>query len=137
MKPKKTVLFVCIENACRSQMAEAFARMLGSDVIDPYSGGSQPSGKVNEKAMASMRKIGCDLRLQTSKGLDRIPNIEYDLLVTLGCGDACPTVPAKYREDWAIPDPKKMPMKQFDEVRDLIRHKVASLVADLRPRLQI
>lgn len=128
----KKVLFVCIENSCRSQMAEGFARMLGAGVVEAYSAGSRPSGKVNEKAIAAMRAIGYDLAAHDSKSLDEIPQIEYDCVITMGCGDACPFVRAQRREDWGIPDPKHLDEPEFAEVRDLIRRKVLVLVDSLR-----
>src|SRR5438034_9948156 len=88
----KRVLFVCVENACRSQIAEAFARMHGAGAVEPYSAGSKPSGQVNPKAIASMRELGYDLSRHASKSLSPIPAVEYDLAVTMGCGDACPNV---------------------------------------------
>ncbi|MFQ5588795.1 MAG: arsenate reductase ArsC, partial [Nitrospiria bacterium] len=124
MNAKKTVLFVCVENACRSQMAEGFARMLGAYCITPYSAGSRPSGKVNEKAIAAMLAVGYNMRTHVSKGLDAVPAIEYDHVITMGCGGACPAVRAKQREDWEIPDPKGMPPERFAEIRDLVRRKV-------------
>ncbi len=128
----KRVLFVCVENSCRSQMAEAFGKMLGRDVIDVYSSGSRPSGKVNDKAIASMKELGYDLGAHTSKALEQIPDIDYDVAVTMGCGDECPYVRAKAREDWNIPDPKHMDMDQFREVRNLIEDKVAALIERLK-----
>ena len=124
----KNVLFVCIENSCRSQMAEAFGNIYGQEVIKAYSSGSRPSGRVNPKAIASMRDAGYDLTVHTSKGLDDIPDIEYDLVVTMGCGDECPVVRAKARRDWDIPDPKNMDAGDFAGVRDLIRSKVQELI---------
>lgn len=122
------VLFVCIENSCRSQIAEAFARMHGPGV-EAYSAGSKPSGKVNEKAIASMREIGYDLATHRSKGLDEIPPGPYDAVVTMGCGDACPWVPAKRREDWAVPDPTEMDADAFREVRFEIGRRVDALLS--------
>lgn len=127
----KTVLFVCVENSCRSQMAEAFAKMLGQGVIDPYSSGSRSSGKVNEKAIASMKDVGYDLSSHTPKSLNEIPPIEYDVVVTMGCGDECPVVRAKKRLDWEIPDPKHLDPERFAEIRDRIRQRVQQLVKDL------
>jgi len=128
----KKVLFVCIENSCRSQMAEGFARMLGTGVVEAFSAGSSPSGKVNEKAIAAMRAIGYDLAAHDSKSLDEIPQIKYDCVVTMGCGDTCPMVRARRREDWGIPDPKHLDEHEFAEVRDLIRGKVVALIDSLR-----
>jgi protein-tyrosine-phosphatase len=127
----KTVLFVCVENSCRSQMAEAFAKMFGQGVIAPYSSGSRPSGQVNEKAIVSMKDAGYDLSSHRSKSLDEVPSIEYDLVVTMGCGDDCPSVRARERVEWNVPDPKEMDMKRFGEVRDLIREKVRRLIEDV------
>lgn len=124
----KNILFVCVENSCRSQMAEAFGNMYGQEVIKPYSSGSSPSGIVNPKAIMAMREIGYDLSVHESKSLDEIPDIEYDLVVTMGCGDACPYVRTKTREDWAIPDPKHMEADEFAAIRDLICIKVRQLV---------
>jgi arsenate reductase (thioredoxin) len=121
---KKRVLFVCIENSNRSQMAEAFARMHGGAEVEAYSSGSKPSGRVNPRAIEFMKEKGYDLSTHTSKPLTKIPGEEFDAAVTMGCGDACPMVRAKLREDWAIPDPKELPPEQFREVRDLIECKV-------------
>jgi protein-tyrosine-phosphatase len=125
------VLFVCVENSNRSQMAEAFARIHGGTRVDAYSAGSRPSGKVNPKAIEAMREIGYDLTRHQSKSLSDIPNVEYDAAITMGCGDECPLVRAKLREDWQIPCPKTMPPEEFREVRDLIERKVKELLARL------
>ncbi len=126
--PKKTFLFVCIENSNRSQMSQAFARILGGDKVEAYSAGSRPSGIVNPKAIAAMQELGYDLSKHDSKSLDDIPAIEYDAVVTMGCGDACPFVRAKHRIDWQIPDPKHMPPEEFRQVRDLIKSKIGELL---------
>jgi arsenate reductase (thioredoxin) len=128
----KRVLFVCIENSCRSQIAEAFARVHGQAIIEPYSAGSQPSGHVNPTAIESLTEIGYDLSTHRSKSLAEIPQDEYDIVVTMGCGDACPMVRGKIREDWNIPDPKSMPLQEFKVVRDLIEKRVKELVKKLR-----
>lgn len=124
----KKVLFVCVENSCRSQMAEAFAKMSGQDIIEAYSSGSNPSGVVNPKAITSMHELGYDLSTHVSKALDKIPDIEYDLLVTMGCGDVCPSVNAKQRMDWQIPDPKHMDIEAFAGIRDMIAAYVSKLI---------
>ncbi len=124
----KKVLFVCVENSCRSQMAEAFAKIYGKDVITSYSAGSRASGKVNEKAIKSMQKVDYDLGTHQSKSLNEIPDIEYDFAITMGCGDECPYVKAKQRQDWAIPDPKNMNDQEFNDVRDIIKDQVLSLI---------
>jgi arsenate reductase len=130
MSEKKKLLFVCVENSCRSQIAEAFARLLGGDRVEAYSAGSRPSGVVNPKAIASMKDIGYDLSSHNSKSLDELPDIDWDFVATMGCGDECPFIRAKRREDWQIPDPKNMPPDEFRNVREMIREKVASLLAE-------
>lgn len=125
------VLFVCVENSNRSQMAEAFARIHGGDLVEAWSAGSRPCGRVNPKAIEAMRELGYDLASHTSKSLGEIAPGEYAAAVTMGCGDACPNVAAKIREDWQIPDPREMPPVQFQEVRDLIERKVRELLAKL------
>ena len=128
MSEKKNFLFVCVENSCRSQMAEAFARNYAGNRIDAYSAGSRPSGVVNPKAIESMREIGYDLSAHDSKSLDDLPDIEWDFVATMGCGDECPFVRAKRREDWQIPDPKKMDTDDFRKVRDEIGKRVGELL---------
>jgi arsenate reductase len=128
---KPRLLFVCIENSNRSQMAEAFARIHGAGRVEAFSSGSKPSGKVNPKAVAAMRELGYDLGTHQSKSLSEIPDVEYEAVVTMGCGDACPFVRAKRREDWQIPDPREMPPEEFNRVRDLIESKVRALLLDL------
>src|SRR4029077_4112414 len=130
-KSRKRVLFVCVENSNRSQMAQAFARIHGGDGIEAYSAGSRPSGRVNPKAVEAMRELGYDLATHHSKSLDDLPAGPYDAAVTMGCGDACPMVQARVREDWEIPDPREMPPEQFREVRDLIERKVKELLIQL------
>ncbi|MCI5142497.1 MAG: arsenate reductase ArsC [Candidatus Electrothrix sp. ATG1] len=127
----KKVLFVCVENACRSQMAEAFARLHGQDCLEVASAGSRPSGKVNEKAILSMNAVGYDLSQHVSQAVDDLPATQYDLVVTMGCGDTCPSVAAAQRQDWKIPDPKDMDRLHFGEVRDMIEQKVLALLNEL------
>ena len=103
----KRVLFVCVENSNRSQMAEAFARMHGGDAVEALSAGSRPSGVINPKA------------------------IRFMAVVTMGCGDACPWVPAKRREDWALSDPRDMDDDGYRSVRDDIEARVRTLLATL------
>jgi protein-tyrosine-phosphatase len=128
--PSLRLLFVCVENANRSQMAEAFARLYGGAAVEVDSAGSRPSGRVHPRAVEFMREVGCDLSRHQSKSLAEIPDLEYDVAVTMGCGDACPRVRAKRREDWAIPDPKDLPPDQVREVRDLLAHQVRALLAN-------
>ena len=126
---KKRLLFVCVENSNRSQMAEAFARIHGGEEVEAYSAGSRPSGIVNPKAIASMAEIGYDLSKHASKSLEEIPEVEYDFVATMGCGDACPFVRAKRRDDWQIPDPKNLDPDEFRKIRDLISAKVKAVLA--------
>ncbi len=127
----KRVLFVCVENSNRSQMAEAFACMHGGGQVEAFSAGSRPSGKVNPRAVAFMREVGYDLSTHTSKSLEQFNSQDIDVAVTMGCGDACPLVRAGRREEWNIPDPKELPDDAFRQVRDLIEKKVKKLLADL------
>lgn len=126
--PSYKILFVCIENSNRSQMAEAFARIHGGDDVEPYSAGSRPGGTVNARAISAMREIGYDLGTHRSKDLLEVPDVEYDWLVTMGCGDECPFVRSRHRVDWEIPDPKLMEPEEFHQVRDLIERKVRKLL---------
>ena len=128
----KRVLFVCIENSNRSQMAEAFARQLGQGKVETYSAGSRPSGRVNPRAIEFMREIGYDLSTRRSKGLEALPEVEFDAVITMGCGDECPVIRARRREDWAIPDPKDLRPDEFRKVRDLIQRKVQELLESLQ-----
>ena len=128
----KKLLFVCIENSNRSQMSQAFAKMLGGKNVEAFSAGSKPSGIVNPKAIAAMKELGYDLSKHDSKSLDEVKQFApFDAVVTMGCGDACPWMPAKQFIDWQIPDPKNMEPDEFNKVRDLIRNKVNDLLEQL------
>ncbi len=129
--PLPRLLFVCIENSNRSQMAEAFARIHGAGKVEAHSSGSKPSGKVNPRAVQFMAELGYDLATHTSKALDQFNGSEVAVAVTMGCGDYCPLVVADRREDWNIPDPKEMSDDGFREVRDLIERKVKDLIASV------
>ena len=124
----KRVIFVCVENSNRSQMAEAFARLHGADVVEAHSAGSRPSGRVNPKAVEAMRELGYDLTAHRSKGLVEFDGVAFDAAVTMGCGDECPLLVADRRIDWQIPDPREMPPEAFRKVRDLIEAKVRELL---------
>ena len=127
----KKIIFVCVENSNRSQMAEAFARIHGGDRVEARSAGSRPSGRINPKAVEAMKEVGYDLTTHTSKGLDGFNGQEFDAAVTMGCGDECPLVLARRRLEWQIPDPRNMTVDQFREVRNLIESKVKQLVNEL------
>lgn len=129
---KKKILFVCIENSNRSQMSQAFAKMFGAGEVEAYSAGSKPSGVVNPKAIAAMEELGYDLGKHDSKSLDEVKQFApFDAVVTMGCGDACPWMPAKKFIDWQIPDPKNMDREEFNKVRDLIAENVKTLLDEL------
>jgi len=125
------LLFVCVENSNRSQMAEAFARHLGGAGVEACSAGSRPSGTINPRAIAFMRERGIDLTMQHSKSLDAVAGAPFDAVVTMGCGDACPWLPAVRREDWALPDPKLLDDAGFRRVRDEIEQRVGALLGRL------
>jgi protein-tyrosine-phosphatase len=127
----KRVLFVCVENSNRSQMAEAFARIHGGAGVAAFSAGSKPSGQINPKAIRAMREVGYDLSTHSSKPLADLPAVEYDFVATMGCGDECPFVRAKLREDWNVPDPKQMNEDDFRAVRDLIEEQVKAVLAGI------
>jgi protein-tyrosine-phosphatase len=127
---RPNLLFVCIENSNRSQMAEGFARTIGAGRLSAFSAGSRPSGQVNPRAVRFMREKGIDLTVQRSKRLDDLPDVHWDWIVTMGCGDACPTLPARRRLDWELTDPKHLDDVGFRAVRDRIEVLVAGLVAE-------
>jgi arsenate reductase (thioredoxin) len=127
------LLFVCVENSNRSQMSEAFAKMHGHGQVEAYSAGSKPSGIVNPKAITSMKQKGYDLATHDSKSLEEVKAYApFDAVVTMGCGDACPWMPAKQFIDWQIPDPKHMDPEEFAKVRDYIEEKVKQLLQQLK-----
>jgi len=130
-QPLPRVLFVCVENSNRSQMAEAFARLHGAGGVEAFSAGSRPSGRINPKAIEAMRERGYDLGSHASKSLEEIPQGEYAAAITMGCGDACPMVQAALREDWQLPDPREMDPADFRKVRDEIEARVLALLTRL------
>ena len=124
----KKILFVCTENSCRSQMAEALTRIHGGSTVEVHSAGSAPSGQVNPKAIKCLADIGYDLSTHQSKSLTEIPDIDYDYAITMGCGDSCPQVRAQHKEDWQLPDPRDFPQERFYELREIIEGKVKRLL---------
>ena len=102
----KKILFVCVENSCRSQIAEGFAKTLGKGIVAAYSAGSRPSGVVNPNAIKVMKEAGIDISYQISNGFNDLPTKEFDYAITLGCQDTCPFVPAEKHISWQIEDPK-------------------------------
>jgi protein-tyrosine-phosphatase len=109
-------------------MAEAFARIHGGGGVEAYSAGSRPSGVVNPKAIESMKEIGYDLSTHESKSMEDLPDVKWDLVATMGCGDECPFIRAERREDWQVPDPKNMETEEFRKVRNMIERKVVEVI---------
>ena len=128
---KVRLLFVCVENSSRSQIAEAFARMHGGDRVVAASAGSKPSGRVNPKAIATMLERGYDLTGHTSKSVEAMRVEPWDRVITMGCGDACPWVPADAREDWPLPDPRDLDAAGVRAVRNEIEQRVLRLLGVL------
>ena len=127
----KKVLFVCVENSCRSQMAEGFAKKLGQGKIEAKSAGSNPSGKVEEMAIQVMKEKGIDISGQKSKGFGDLKEKDFDYVITLGCKDLCPFVPARQRIEWDVSDPKGKSIEVFRQTRDLIEEKVREFIKKL------
>jgi len=132
----KNVLFVCVENSFRSQMAEGFAREFGAGKVQAYSAGSRPSGEVNPGAIEAMKEKGIDVASQASKGLEDLPALQWDAVVTMGCGDACPHLPAEKRLDWDLPDPKGKSAQEIRAIRDTIENHIKKLFGELEKSSQ-
>jgi arsenate reductase len=128
---KTKVAFVCTGNSCRSQMAEGWAKKLGSDVLEVYSAGTHPAKEINPLALAVMREAGVDISRQYPKHLQEIP-AEMDFLITMGCGVVCPFVAHKRKEDWGFEDPVGKPLEEFRKIRDEIKAKVDRLLLMLK-----
>ena len=131
-KAKPRILFVCVENANRSQMAEAFAKIHGADKVESFSAGSHPSGVIHPKAIEAMKEAGYDLTTHKSKSFNALTETHFDVVVTMGCGDACPFIPSKAHLEWDIPDPKNLSPEELRKVRDLIESKVTGLLKSLK-----
>lgn len=128
---KKKILFVCVENSCRSQMAEAFAKYMGKDMLEAYSAGSKPSGTINPSAIQVMQESGIDISKQESKGFDELSVKKFDYVITLGCRDICPFVPADKHIEWEIMNPRGKDIEVFRKTRDRIRDKVDNLIKEI------
>lgn len=123
----KKVAFVCVHNSCRSQMAEAFGSVLGLNIFESYSAGTEERDCINEDAVRIMKKIGIDMNLnQKPKLIKDIP--EVDIVITMGCNVNCPNLPCKYREDWGLEDPSGKSDEDFIYTRDKIKEKVQGLI---------
>lgn len=109
-------------------MAEAFAKITGKGKVVAFSAGSKPSGQINPKAIEAMKTKRYDLSLHQSKSVEEYRELLFDYVITMGCGDACPHIPANHREEWNIPDPKNMEIRDWIKVRDLIEEKVNQLI---------
>ena len=127
---KYKIAFVCVHNSCRSQMAEGWAKALGSDILEVYSAGTEEYNEVKPLAIEVMTESGIDMSRQYPKRLDEIPN-DLDLLITMGCNVQCPFVPNRYSADWGIDDPSGGPIEDYREARDMIKQKVLQLIDDL------
>jgi arsenate reductase (thioredoxin) len=125
---KLKVLFVCVENSFRSQMSEGVARKYFGDRIEPYSAGSKPSGKIHPAAITALKEIGVDISLQSSKGFGAFAGMQFDYVVTMGCGDVCPFFPSKKHLDWDLPDIKNEPAEKVRALRDNIRERINGIV---------
>ncbi len=128
---KLKIIFVCVENARRSQMAQGFAEVLGGERVEVFSAGSRPSSLIDPVVIQVMKEKGIDLSSKRPKSLNELPPMEMDYLVTMGCEETCPAVPAKKIIEWEIPDPKGKPIDVFREVRDLIEDKVRTLLSEI------
>ena len=131
MSKKPTVLFVCVHNAGRSQMAAGFMRELGGDRVEVLSAGSAPKDSINPIAIEAMAEVGIDIRNQQPKVLTTEAVLESDAVITMGCGDACPFYPGKRYEDWVLEDPAGQDIVFVRKVRDEIKGRVATLLSEL------
>ena len=132
MTDKATVLFVCVHNAGRSQMAAGWLRHLAGDTVEVRSAGSAPAETINPVAVEAMREVGIDITGQTPKLLEYETAQDSDVIVTMGCGDACPVFPGKRYEDWKLEDPAGKGVESVRPIRDEIRERVEALLDDLR-----
>lgn len=128
---RPAVLFVCVHNAGRSQMAAGFLRAVAGDRVDVYSAGSEPADQVNQVAVAAMHEVGIDIVGQTPAILTTEAVRTADVVVTMGCGDACPVFPGKRYEDWELQDPAGLPLEDVRPIRDDVRARVERLVTSL------
>jgi arsenate reductase (thioredoxin) len=130
-KDKPSVLFLCVHNAGRSQMAAAWLKHLSGDGVDVFSGGSEPASTVNPAAIEAMAEVGIDIRTEFPKPwTDEIVRAA-DVVVTMGCGDACPVYPGKRYEDWVLDDPEGLEVDGVRTIRDEIRGRVEKLMAEM------
>jgi len=133
MPDKPSVLFVCVHNAGRSQMAAGWLRHFAGDAVEVRSAGSSPAGQINPSAVAAMAEVGIDIAANTPKLLDYDTAYQADVIITMGCGDACPVFPGKRYEDWKVDDPAGKGVEAVRPIRDEIRARVQKLVAEILP----
>jgi arsenate reductase len=127
----KRVAFICVHNSCRSQMAEAFGKVLGLDVFETFSAGTEIRNQINQDAVRIMKEIGIDMELhQKSKLLQAIP--EVDIVITMGCNVSCPMISCSYREDWGLDDPTGKTDEEFRLVRNKIKTKMENLIQQIK-----
>ena len=131
------VLFVCVHNAGRSQMAAVFTQTLGGDRVHVQSAGSQPAGQLNPRVVEAMAELGLDLSEQFPKPLTGDMVESTDVVVTMGCGDACPFYPGKRYEDWELNDPAQADLEGVRQIRDEIRSRVATLLRDIGVKIAV
>ena len=131
MKKIKKILFVCVQNASRSQMAQGFAEAFGKERVEVYSAGSRPSSHINPLAIEVMKEKDIDLSGKRPKGLSDLPPVDMDYLITMGCEETCPAVPARKIIEWKIPDPKGKPIEEVRRIRDMLEAKVKNLFEEL------
>jgi arsenate reductase (thioredoxin) len=125
------VLFLCVHNAGRSQMAAGWLRHLAGDAVAVFSGGSDPASEINATAVAAMAEVGIDIAAEVPRPWTAEILAEAAVVVTMGCGDACPVIPGKRYDDWELPDPAGQPIEVVRAVRDDISGRVRELIASL------
>ncbi len=133
MSDKPSVLFVCVHNAGRSQMAAAFLTTLSQGAIEVRSAGSQPADKVNPAAVEAMAEVGIDMSAGIPKVLTTAAVQDSDVVITMGCGDECPYFPGKRYEDWVLEDPAGKGVESVRPIRDEIKTRVEALIESLTP----
>ncbi len=131
MKETKKILFVCVQNASRSQMAQGFAEAFGKGRVEVYSAGSHPASHINPLAIEVMKEKNIDLSGRRPKGFQDLPPIEMDYLVTMGCEETCPSIPAGKILEWNIPDPSGKPIDEIRRIRDMLEAKVKTLIEEV------
>ncbi len=132
---KATILFVCVHNAGRSQMAAGFMSHLGGDQVEVMSAGSAPKDQINPVAVEVMAEVGIDIANNTPKVLTVEAVKESDVVITMGCGDACPIFPGKRYEDWELQDPAGQDIETVRQIRDEIKSRIENLLAELNIKL--